>query len=31
LLPKVGKIKKHEQFLVGFALETDNEEANAKG
>ena len=26
----VGKIKKHEQFLVGFALETNNEEANAK-
>ncbi|MCE5330833.1 MAG: bifunctional phosphopantothenoylcysteine decarboxylase/phosphopantothenate--cysteine ligase CoaBC [Bacteroidales bacterium] len=27
---KVGKIKKHEQFLVGFALETHNEEANAR-
>ena len=27
---EVGKIKKHEQFLVGFALETNNEEANAK-
>jgi len=26
----VGKVKKHEQFLVGFALETSNEEANAK-
>ncbi len=25
----LGKIKKDEQFLVGFALETDNEEANA--
>ena len=27
---EVGKIKRHEQFLVGFALETNNEEANAK-
>jgi phosphopantothenoylcysteine decarboxylase/phosphopantothenate--cysteine ligase len=27
---EVGRIKKHEQFLVGFALETNNEEANAK-
>jgi phosphopantothenoylcysteine decarboxylase/phosphopantothenate--cysteine ligase len=27
---ELGKIKKHEQFLVGFALETNNEEANAK-
>lgn len=27
---EVGKIKKPEQFLVGFALETNNEEANAK-
>lgn len=26
----VGKIKKPEQFLVGFALETNDEEANAK-
>lgn len=26
----VGKIKKPEQFVVGFALETNNEEANAK-
>ncbi|MBN2765188.1 MAG: bifunctional phosphopantothenoylcysteine decarboxylase/phosphopantothenate--cysteine ligase CoaBC [Paludibacteraceae bacterium] len=26
---EVGKIKLHEQFLVGFALETNNEEANA--
>ena len=25
----LGKIKKHEQFLVGFALESENEEANA--
>jgi phosphopantothenoylcysteine decarboxylase/phosphopantothenate--cysteine ligase len=25
----IGKIKKPEQFLVGFALETNNEEANA--
>ena len=27
---EVGKIKRHEQFLVGFALETHDEEANAK-
>jgi phosphopantothenoylcysteine decarboxylase/phosphopantothenate--cysteine ligase len=27
---EVGKIKRHEQFLVGFALETNNEEATAK-
>ncbi|MDD3488685.1 MAG: bifunctional phosphopantothenoylcysteine decarboxylase/phosphopantothenate--cysteine ligase CoaBC [Paludibacter sp.] len=27
---EVGKIKRHEQFLVGFALETNNEETNAK-
>jgi len=27
---EVGKMKKPEQFLVGFALETNNEEANAK-
>lgn len=26
---EVGKIKRHEQFVVGFALETNNEEANA--
>lgn len=26
----LGRIKKLEQFIVGFALETDNEEANAK-
>ncbi|MDO9153806.1 MAG: bifunctional phosphopantothenoylcysteine decarboxylase/phosphopantothenate--cysteine ligase CoaBC [Paludibacter sp.] len=26
----LGKIKKNEQFLVGFALETENEELNAK-
>ena len=26
----LGQIKRHEQFLVGFALETNNEEANAK-
>jgi len=26
----LGKIKKSEQFLVGFALETENEELNAK-
>lgn len=26
----VGKIKKPEQFIVGFALETNNEEANAR-
>lgn len=26
----VGQIKRHEQFLVGFALETNNEEVNAK-
>ncbi len=26
----LGKIKKSEQFLVGFALETENEEQNAK-
>jgi len=25
----LGKLKKHEQFLVGFALESENEEANA--
>lgn len=27
---EVGKIKRHEQFLVGFALETNDEELNAK-
>ena len=27
---EVGKIKRHEQFLVGFALETNDEQANAK-
>jgi len=27
----LGLMKKHEQFLVGFALESDNEEENAKG
>ena len=27
---EVGKIKRHEQFLVGFALETNDEEVNAK-
>jgi len=27
----LGAEKRHEQFLVGFALETDNEEANALG
>lgn len=26
----VGQVKRHEQFLVGFALETNDEEANAK-
>lgn len=26
----VGLVKRHEQFLVGFALETNDEEANAK-
>lgn len=26
----IGKTKRPEQFIVGFALETDNEEANAK-
>lgn len=26
----VGHVKRHEQFLVGFALETNDEEANAK-
>jgi phosphopantothenoylcysteine decarboxylase / phosphopantothenate---cysteine ligase len=26
----LGSIKKHEQFLVGFALESENEEANAR-
>ena len=30
ILASLGKIKKH-QFLVGFALETNNEIANAKG
>lgn len=30
ILASMGKIKKH-QFLVGFALETNNELANAKG
>ncbi|MCI2229664.1 bifunctional phosphopantothenoylcysteine decarboxylase/phosphopantothenate--cysteine ligase CoaBC [Polaribacter sp. MSW13] len=30
ILASLGKIKKH-QFLVGFALETNNELANAKG
>lgn len=29
ILKHVGSIKKNNQFLVGFALETDNEEANA--
>ncbi|OIP82471.1 MAG: phosphopantothenoylcysteine decarboxylase [Porphyromonadaceae bacterium CG2_30_38_12] len=27
---ELGRVKKGEQFLVGFALETENEEANAK-
>lgn len=27
----IGAIKKHEQFLVGFALESENEEKNARG
>lgn len=27
---ELGKRKRNEQFLIGFALETDNEEANAK-
>ena len=26
---EVGKVKRHEQFVVGFALETNDEEANA--
>ena len=30
ILASLGKIKKENQILVGFALETDNEEANAK-
>jgi phosphopantothenoylcysteine decarboxylase / phosphopantothenate---cysteine ligase len=30
ILAHLGKNKKSEQILVGFALETDNEEANAK-
>jgi phosphopantothenoylcysteine decarboxylase/phosphopantothenate--cysteine ligase len=29
ILQQLGKIKKADQILVGFALETDNEEANA--
>lgn len=27
----LGKMKKEDQFLIGFALETDNEEQNAQG
>lgn len=30
ILAELGKMKKDKQVLVGFALETDNEEANAK-
>ena len=30
-LAELGKIKKNNQYLVGFALETDNELENAKG
>ena len=26
---EIGKVKRHEQFVVGFALETNDEEANA--
>lgn len=30
ILAELGKMKSKDQFLVGFALETDNEETNAK-
>jgi phosphopantothenoylcysteine decarboxylase/phosphopantothenate--cysteine ligase len=29
ILKELGKLKKKKQLLIGFALETDNEEANA--